>query len=70
MHPTARAAALALPAALALAAGGIAACGRATRHYPVTETARPFAEFNAAMGAIRPKGLDIKAYEATEVALG
>jgi quinol monooxygenase YgiN len=28
------------------------------------------AEFNAAMGAIRPKGLDIKAYEATEVALG
>jgi quinol monooxygenase YgiN len=28
------------------------------------------AEFNQAMGAIRPKGLDIKAYEATEVALG
>jgi quinol monooxygenase YgiN len=28
------------------------------------------AEFNKAMGAIRPKGLDIKAYEASEVALG
>jgi len=28
------------------------------------------AEFNKAMGAIRPKGLDVKAYEASEVALG
>jgi quinol monooxygenase YgiN len=29
------------------------------------------AEFNKAMGAIRPKGLDVKAYEVTgEVALG
>ena len=28
------------------------------------------AEFNKAMGAIRPKGLEVKAYEAREVALG
>jgi quinol monooxygenase YgiN len=28
------------------------------------------AEFNRAMGAIKPKGLDVKAYEASEVALG
>ena len=27
------------------------------------------AEFNRAMGALRPSGLDVKAYEATEVAL-